>query len=152
MNIANRPDRGFALLEIMFVLGVLAFVALVATQIFVAVNQTTLKTVERQAAQMRFDQAVRRLRTDVWNASQCTLENTHELQIHSGDKSIAWTIGSTIKRQSGAESNTWEDLQSDLHFEVKGNVVTVIQDPVAGDSGGRVSLLDAAALLKGGGQ
>jgi prepilin-type N-terminal cleavage/methylation domain-containing protein len=149
VNTVKRHRNGYSLLEVMFVIGVLGFVALVATQIFVNVNQTTLKTVQRQTAQMRFDQAVRRLRVDVWNAAKCTLQNPQQLQIFAGNKSVNWTVGSTINRQADSEVNTWDELQSNFHFEAKGDVVTIVQDPVAGDSGGRVSLLEAAAFLKG---
>jgi type II secretory pathway pseudopilin PulG len=141
--------HGFALLEALFVIGLLGFVALVGGQIFITINQTTQRAAQRQMSQMRFDQAIRALREDIWNASQCSLRDSHTLQLQLGEKQVIWTTEKSMKRTAGDQIEAWEELQSDLHFEVKGNTVTVVQDPAPGDSGGRVTLLNVATLLKG---
>ncbi len=147
------PLRGhksaFALLELMFVLGLLMFVALVAGQLFFSVARTTSSVNQRQTAQIRVDQAARRLRQDVWNASQITLPDPQHLQIKIADKSVTWTAGQSLKRESGSDTQHWDELQTDLHFEQHGPTVSLAQEPTQGESGGRITLLNANSVLKG---
>jgi type II secretory pathway pseudopilin PulG len=142
-------NNAFALLELMFVLGLLAFVALVAGQLFFGITRATSQVNQRQAAQIRVDQAVRRLRQDVWNATQITVPDPQHLQIKLADKSVTWSAGQFLKRDTGAESQRWDELQTDLHFEQRGPTVSLAQEPTQGESGGRVTLLNANAVLKG---
>ena len=141
--------RAFALVELMFVLGLLMFVALVAGQIFFSVARTTSSVSQRQTAQIRVDQAVRRLRQDVWNATQISLSDPQHLQIKIGDKSVSWTTGQSLKREAGSETQHWDELQTDLHFEQRGPTVSLAQEPMQGESGGHITLLNANAVLKG---
>jgi len=151
MNNANRRTRGFVLVEMMFVIGLLAIVGLIVGQLYFASTQTTQRVARMQAAETRFDQAVRQLRRDVWNASGCTLSDPHTLRVERSDgKAIEWTTGQFLRRNSDGAREAWDELQTDLHFEVRGPIVVVVQDPAEGEAGGRVALLDEAALLKGG--
>ena len=139
--------KAFALLELMFVLGLLAFVALVAGQLFVGVTRSTTTVNQRQTAQIRLDQAVRRLRQDVWNATQITLPDPQHLQLKINDKSITWTATQDLKRESASDSQLWTDLQTTLYFEQHGPTISLAQDPSQGESGGRITLLNANSLL-----
>ena len=145
----HHNARAFALLELMFVLGVLGFVALVAGQLFVGVTRSTTTVDQRQTAQIRVDQAVRRLRQDVWNATQITLPDPQHLQIKINDQSITWTAGQTLKREFASESQHWDDLQTTLHFDQHGPTISLAQEPTQGESGGHITLLNANSVLKG---
>ena len=145
----HHNARAFALLELMFVLGVLGFVALVAGQLFVGVTRSTTTVDQRETAQIRVDQAVRRLRQDVWNATQITLPDPQHLQIKINDQSITWTAGQTLKRESASESQHWDDLQTTLHFDQHGPTISLAQEPTQGESGGHITLLNTNSLLKG---
>jgi type II secretory pathway pseudopilin PulG len=133
----------------MFVLGVLAFVALVAGQTFLGVTRTTTQLTQHQTSQIRVDQAIRRLRQDVWNATQITLPDPQHLHIQLGDKSVTWTTAQSLKRESGSDLQHWDDLQTTLHFEQHGPTISLAQDPTQSEAGGRVTLLNANSLLKG---
>ena len=65
-----------------------------------------------------------------WNATQCSLRDAHTLQVQLGDKSATWTAERALKRTAGDQVEAWEDLQTDLRFEVKGNTVTIYTDKV----------------------
>ena len=149
MKMHSIHRRGFALFELMFVLGLLMFVALVAGQIFYGVTRTTSHVNERQTSQIRVDQAIRRLRQDVWNATQISLSDAGHLQLKVRDKSITWTAGPSLKREAGEATQRWDELQTELHFEQHGPTVSLAQEPTQGEAGGRVTLLNANSVLKG---
>lgn len=149
---SRARTRGFVLVEMMFVIGLLSVVALIVGQLYFASVQTTQRVAAMQTAQTRFDQAVRRLRGDVWGALGCTSPDPHTLRIERPDgKAVEWSAGQFLRRTSGEARQSWEELRTDLRFEVRGPVVVVVQDPAEGEAGGgRVALLNEAALLKGG--
>jgi hypothetical protein len=141
------------LVELMVVLGLLAVVGLIATQIFVVNLRTSSKLAEEHQEQMQFDQATNQLRRDVWNASSLTLQGPQELQIGFPDgQTITWHAGKLLDRTFKSEARRWDAIKTNITFELHGPIVTLVVEPTQSEAGGKIVLVSQAVLLKGGGR
>ena len=149
MTIRRTDARAFMLWELMMALGLLAVIALLAGQIFLALNRTSVEVAKQHTAQSAFDQATRELRGDVFIATQIRLQDSRlVLQTADGQK-IDWQADESLKRTSGKDVRKWKDLGAHLTFAVNGPTVILRQEPIASDSGGELVLPSQALLLKG---
>jgi hypothetical protein len=134
--------------------GILAFIGVITMQVFRSTVRTWRETADRQSAQMRFDIALQRLRTDVWSASKIELADDHTLVLHFPTQTdVTWhseDASTSLSRiaTDKSESCRWERLGK-LAFTVKGPTVALHVAENSGDSEGEVVLMSQAMLLKG---
>ena len=141
----------FMLVELMFVLGLLAVAALVATQIFLFNMRTTTRLSQQHQAQAQFDQAAAQLGRDVWAASSVASPQPQVLKLRLADgQEITWHAGRVLERASEAQVRRWDALSAEVAFEVRGPTVAIVVEPNHSDPGGRLVLISQAMLLEGG--
>jgi type II secretory pathway pseudopilin PulG len=146
----RRADSAFMLVELMFVLGLLAVVALVATQIFLFNMRTSTQLSQQHQAQAQFDQATAQLRRDVWGASSLESQTAQVLNVKLADgREVTWHAGKALERTSNSQSRRWDALDADIAFEVRGPTVAIAVEPHKSDPGGKLTLVSQAMLLQG---
>jgi len=113
--------RGFALLEILGLLVLLAVVALVSARIFRSVMQVISETPARQEAMMRLDAMTDALRGDVWAAKSVNApdEQTAVIADPAGEQ-VRWTFQSdAVQRERVGEPSDVRRWSLTLEFHVK---------------------------------
>jgi type II secretory pathway pseudopilin PulG len=139
------------LVELMFVLGLLAVVALVATQIFLFNMRTSAQLSRQHQAQAQFDQATAQLRRDVWGASSLESPGTQVLKLkHADGQEVTWHAGKVLERTSDSQDRRWDALDADIAFEVHGPTAIIAVEPHKSDAGGKLTLVSQTLLLQGG--
>ena len=134
----------------MFVLGLLAVVALVGTQIFLFTMRTSAQLSRQHQAQAQFDQAAAQLRRDVWSASSLELPEPQVLKVKLADgQEVTWHAGTVLDRRVNSQLRGWDALDADITFEVRGPTVTIAIDPQKSDARGTLTLVSQAMLLQG---
>lgn len=144
--------RGFMLVELMLVIGLVAFVGLVSMQLFRATLRTWSASAKEQAVQSRFDLAIGQLRRDVWSATSIELANPTSISIHNPSESIHWTAeawsGLSRKSDHPADGRHWLDL-GNITFELRGPTLIVHLSPTHEEAGGDMVLMSQTMLLAG---
>lgn len=149
-----RALRGFVLIEMLIVLGLLAIVALMAGQLFRVTGQISRESAQRQIREAQLDQAVQQLRADVWRASAIQIPDLHSVRLRTPDgQEIEWDMTSTLSRKSFAlltdqGERQWTDLGADLNFAARGPslVISVSRGP---EVDGEIVLVSQSMLLSG---
>lgn len=143
--------RGFTLLEMIVVCGLVAFAGLVSMRLFRATLRTWGQSANEQAVQSRFDQSTNQLRRDVWSADSVKVLNENAIEIHRTGMTISWKIdGSGISRTADhpADTRNWPSLGK-LTFEARGPMVVVHLAPAHEEAGGQIVLMSQTMLLAG---
>lgn len=102
--------RGFTIMELMTVIGVLALVSLAAGYLFSATVRLNHATGESRNAAAGFDACIEALRADAWSATKIELSGDKEATIATATgKPIVWTIDETgvSRRVEGAPTRRW---------------------------------------------
>lgn len=145
--------RGFMLVELMVVVGLVAFVGLVSMQLFRATLRTWSASANEQAVQSRFDLAIGQLRRDVWSATSIELADPTSISIHDPTETVHWTADASggLSRNSGhpADARHWPNLGG-IRFEMRGPTLTVHLAPTHEEAGGDLVLMSQTMLLAGG--
>ncbi len=147
---SNRR-RGFWLIELMMVIGLLAAFGMVSIVVFRMSSRATFTAGQTLEAAQRFDQAVRMLRTDVMGSSSIKADGASSVELQSPDGPVVWQIrpdGWLIRRQ-GRDETRWERMPADLRFETGAARLTVIV-PTAGGAEDRLTLTSAVMSAKEG--
>lgn len=144
--------RGFTLLEILVVIGLVAFVGLVSMQLFRATLKTWKNSADEQAVQSRFDLAIGQLCRDVWSATSIDAPNARSITIHNPAGTVHWTanepagLSRTADRPDDARH--WPDLGK-ISFESRGPMLVVHLTPTHEEAGGEMVLMSQSMLLAG---
>jgi type II secretory pathway pseudopilin PulG len=144
--------RGYLLIELMAILGIIALTALIAIDLYLNMSQNHIRLIGQQEAQQRFDLAVRQLRSDVWNVSAASIDDKGLLQLTRTDgKKIQWRAGDRLNRTSdGLSPEEWNRLGTQLSFEMHGPTVVLREDPSQADpTSGEIVMPMVAAGFKG---
>lgn len=157
---ASHPSRrsrsGVTLIEILFVLGIFGIFAVIASSIF----STTMKILHRantdDASIRAMDSAMRRLRTDMWNAT-AVRSDAGGLAIDRPDGAVRWSFDEAkqLVRSTGEpatpSSQSWPVNKLRVTFDVKGPTVAIeVSDPSA-QTVASERLVSQVMLLNGGG-
>lgn len=137
MSAKLRPRHGFTLLELVIYLAILSTLSLLTTQVFRATVYNWRETAARHADQARFDSALRRLRADVWSASEMELKGPGRLVLHfPAGPEVTWTaeVGRLTRVSSDdAAGITWGPLIG-LSFSARGPALHVHSEGDAHDA------------------
>lgn len=149
----RRRASGFVLIEILVVLGMVAFVSIVATRIFRATLRTWRESAQAQSAQFRFDQAVGQLRRDVWAARSIETPSDREAILQTPDGRIEWRAidPAGLARSTPADPadhRQWKGLGT-LTFASHGPTLVVRVHPDPQEAGGDMVLASQPMLLAG---
>ena len=149
----RRRPSGFVLIEILVVLGMVAFVSIVATRLFRATLRTWRDSAQSQSAQARFDQAVGQLRRDVWSATSIETPNDRETILQTPEGRIEWHAidPAGLARSTTADPvdrRRWEGL-GNLTFTPRGPTLIVRLKPDPQEAGGDMVLASQPLLLAG---
>jgi Tfp pilus assembly protein PilX len=124
--------RGYALVEILFVLGLLTIFAVVATRLFGSTVRVMHAAAEQQNTTSALDSALRALRRDVWNASSVAATDAHTLRIAQAEQSVEWSVDAdgnlvrSTRPASGPETRQrWPELRKHVSFQSSKAGVTV---------------------------
>lgn len=148
-----RRASGFVLIEILVVLGMVAFVSIVATRLFRATLRTWRESAQAQSAQFRFDQAVGQLRRDVWSATSIETPGDRETILQTPEGRVEWHAidPAGLARSTSADAadrRHWEGL-GNLTFTTRGPTLVVRVKPDPQDAGGDMVLASQPMLLAG---
>ncbi|HXE55743.1 MAG TPA: hypothetical protein VN541_22155 [Tepidisphaeraceae bacterium] len=147
----SRRRRGFFLIEMLVIMGLLTVAGLLAARLYYTTGQALQRAEQRQTAQAQFDQALARLRADVWQAASVGLKDPHTLLIHEAqNQTITWSSSASLQRRTdGAhrQVDQWTQLGTTLELDVRGPQVIVIDH--SADPPGRIVLLGQTMLLTG---
>lgn len=146
----RRRPSGFVLIEILVVLGMVAFVSIVATRLFRATLRTWRESAQSQSAQFRFDQAVGQFRRDVWAATSIETPNDRETILQTPGGRIEWHAidPAGLARSTTADHRRWEGL-GNLTFTPRGPTLIVRLKPDPQEAGGDMVLASQPMLLAG---
>jgi type II secretory pathway pseudopilin PulG len=149
----RRRPSGFVLIEILVVLGMVAFVSIVATRLFRATLRTWRESAQSQSAQFRFDQAVGQLRRDVWSATSIEAPNPQDTILQTPEGRVEWHAvdPAGLARSTPADPadhRRWEGL-GNLTFATRGPTLVVRVKPSPQDAGGEMVLASQQLLLAG---
>jgi hypothetical protein len=115
----SRKNRAFMLHELLFVLGMLAVAALVASRLFTAsmLSIDNARTVEDR--QLTMDRLSATLRHDVWAATKIEMPNPQTLAISQpNDKSVHWRFENDgIARVDAKDEIRWPIGGIDARFD-----------------------------------
>jgi type II secretory pathway pseudopilin PulG len=98
---SRRNRAGFWLLELLFVIGLLAIVALIATKLFGATIRLGHDTAEAQNHAATLESLITAIRSDMWGAAKFeTADEGRTVTLNlPGERTIAWSIADeTITR------------------------------------------------------
>lgn len=144
--------RGFTLLEILVVIGLVAFVGLVSMQLFRATLRTWKASADEQAIQSRFDLAMGQLRRDVCSATSIDAPDTRSITIHNPAGTVHWTANEPAAQSrttdEAADARHWPDL-GPITFESRGPMLVVHLTPTHEEAGGEMVLMSQSMLLAG---
>ena len=151
----SRLARGFMLIELLIVLGMLAVVGLVAGQLFRVTLQAEGESAAQQLDEAQFDQALGQLRADVWRASSIEVCGPNALRLNlSNGQEIDWESGDTLARKSlslavDEPQQQWKDLGASLSFSPHGAAI-LVEVSRQNKPEGRVVLISQPMLLGSG--
>lgn len=144
--------NGFMLVELVFVLGMIAVAALISTQLYVDMTRAHGRMLLQQEAQQRFDLALRPLRSDVWNATTASVDKGGTLYLTRPDgKGVQWQAGDRLSRTIESQPpREWNQLGANLSFVIRDGAVVLREEPSQSDTnGGEIVLPLVAGGLKG---
>ncbi|HEY2584792.1 MAG TPA: type II secretion system protein [Tepidisphaeraceae bacterium] len=149
----RRRYRGFTLLELIVVLGLVAFVSIIATNLFRATLRTWRESAAAQQAQGRFDQAIGQFRRDVWSATSMELPNPRTAILQTPEGRVEWDAIdpaglARVAAADPADHRRWEGL-GDLTFSARGPTLVVRVKPSPQEAGGEMVLTSQPMLLAG---
>lgn len=144
--------RGFVLLEMLVVCGLIAIVGLISMQLFRATLRTWKDSANEQAVQSRFDLAIGQLRRDVWSATSIDAPDAGSIAIHYRSETIHWRTeqptGLSRTADTDAYARHWSDL-GQITFESRGPMLVVHLAPTHEEAGGEMVLMSQSMLLAG---
>lgn len=149
----SRRRHAFTLLELIIVLGLVAFVTIVAANLFRATLRTWRESAATQAAQARFDQATGQLRRDLWSATAIDVPGPRTAVLQTPEGRVQWDAidpgGLARSAAAGpADHRRWEHL-GDLTFAARGPTLVVQVEPNQQEAGGEMVLTSQSMLLAG---
>lgn len=150
---ASRMNGGFLFVELLFVIGMLAVASLLGAIIFRTAGQALTETTKLQTSELQIDQALGRLRADVWGASAMESKNGQLLLVRSpGANDVHWKANGTLAR-TGPRASTlrWDRIDARIAFQVHGPTLKVRVERGPNDISD-VVLISQFLLLQGGGQ
>jgi hypothetical protein len=123
--------RGYTLLTILTLLMVLGAFTVIATRAFMTTMSVNRGAAKAHTEAVRFESAIRLMRTDVWNAAAMS-EHDHRVDLKSFDgQTITWTVdpSGTIVRswqeRGKARTQRWEMHIPGITLAVRGPEVIV---------------------------
>ena len=145
--------RAFVIWEMMMVIGLLSVVGLMASQLFRAASNASLNAAVQQEKEMRFEQMLRQLRSDVWTASSFKLLNDRSIQLQTSDShTIEWSVDGSISRKGlPAEQRQWDAIGAQLHFQTRGPSL-ILEVDAKDQPPGELVLVSQHVLLTGSGK
>jgi prepilin-type N-terminal cleavage/methylation domain-containing protein len=130
-------SRGFALIELMLVLGLLAVFAVVATRVIVISLKTMAQSGDQHDQIVRFESAMSSLRRDAWSARQISSADPQAVSITNADGTVTWSIekNALVRKSSNPQLMQRFELEAKLSFSVSGPTLTVSANESNGQSG-----------------
>jgi Tfp pilus assembly protein PilX len=109
----RRHRRGFMLGNILFVLILLAAFTLAATRVFRLSILSTQSAARDQERSLRLEQAMRKLRADVWQAASIQNVEPGQLRLTNSTSPLEWRADAegNLIRTAGQDVQTWNTLQ-----------------------------------------
>lgn len=138
--------RGFALTEMLVLLGLLGVIALAGGRLFESSIRLTRASAEAANAAASFDSMTQSLRRDAW-AAEAFVATDSGARLRSGDAAINWRISkATISRDDGQLTRHWP-IGADAGISVDGPAL-VLRIP-ATSGGGEIRFVSQLQLLSG---
>jgi type II secretory pathway pseudopilin PulG len=119
MRRQRRRFRGFMIVQMLVVLGLMAAFVVVAERVFRLSVQTSARAALEQEDLQRLDRALTALRADVWRAGKVEVEKS-SVHVSAEGLDATWkTLGDgELRRTQGKEEQRWAGLG--LEFERQG--------------------------------
>jgi type II secretory pathway pseudopilin PulG len=138
-----RRLRGFMIVQMLVVLGLMGAFVIVAERVFRLSMQTSTRAATEQEDLLRLERAMTQLRADVWRAGKIEVEK-FSVHVSGAGLDATWkTIADgKLHRTEGKDEEQWTGLG--LEFERQGPWLVVRR------RGAEVALLRQAIEMKGG--
>ena len=145
----HRNPHGFAITEMLVLLGLLGIIALSGGRLFESSIRLNRASAEAANAAASFDSMTRSLRRDAWSAGEFAA-NPSGVHLTHGTASVRWTIGNAvISRDDGQTTRHWP-VEPDAHFSVDGPALVL---RISGAPGGsEIRFVSQLQLLAGSGR
>ncbi len=141
--------RGFVLMEMLTVIGLLGLIALSGGYLFSATVRLMHATGESRNSASSFDATIEALRADVWSATRIDAGSASEVTLHPAiSKPVTWSIGEAVvtRRAEGDVDRRWT-LGTGATFSVDGIELLVKLPQTKTQRGGEVRLPSQVQLL-----
>jgi len=137
--------RGFALVELLILAGMLGLIALAGGRLFVSSMKLNHASAQAANAAAGFDAMTSVLRRDTWSAAEMRISaDGKAVTLKSPDATISWTIGGTTIARS--ESGAWP-IEGKAIFALDGPTL-VLRVPASDDfAGGEIRFTSQVKLL-----
>jgi type II secretory pathway component PulJ len=144
--------RGFTVLELLIMIGLMAFMGAVSQRLFVSSIRTMQAARSTDTAIVRFDHAMMRLRADVWASSEISADSTSATLKQSDGQTITWRIDETggLTRSEGDSTLAWQDVSRTAKFSADGPALVLHLSDGFNKSPGSIKLISQLQLSNGG--
>ena len=156
---STKPSRGFGLIMMMLVIGLLAVFAVVATRLIKTTSDLYREAGWLDAEARSIDDALGMLRRDVWAATQAAVAEGGAVSIdRAGEGSVEWNVDGdgTLIRTEGAATDPvlrrWPGVGARLKFEWDGVSLRVRGADRGADRVGGIRMTSQVKLAAGGGK
>ena len=140
--------RGFWLVELLILLGMLGLIALAGGRLFSTAIRLGHDSAQAANAAASFDALDSVLRHDVWSAREMAAgDDGAAATLNSGEKKITWTIhNETLTRDDGQGTRTWP-ISAGSAFTIDGPSIVLRLPATRTFRGGEVRWTSQAMLL-----
>lgn len=140
--------RGFWLIELLILLGMLGLIALAGGRLFSAAIRLGHDSAQAANSAASFDAMDSVLRHDVWSAREMTTgDDGSAVTLNSGEKKIVWTIrNETLTRDDGEGMRSWP-ISAGSSFAIDGPSIILRLPATRTFRGGEVGWTSQAMLL-----
>jgi prepilin-type N-terminal cleavage/methylation domain-containing protein len=145
----RQSPRGFTMIEVLMVLGLLGIIMLVSDRLFVAGMHASSSSAQVQNHAMALDSAISALRADCWFAQKMTATPTRATLAPPGAaEPITWTTtsGTLIRHAPGTPDRAWP-ISADVKFATDGPSLLLEIVPNKTTAAAQFRLINEVALL-----
>ena len=144
----RERSRGFWLIELLILLGMLGLIALAGGRLFSTAIRLGHDSAQAANSAASFDAMDSVLRHDVWSAREIkTGADAAAVTLNSGEKKITWTIrNETLTRDDGEGARSWP-ISSGSSFAIDGPSIVLRLPATRNFRGGEVRWTSQVMLL-----
>ena len=144
--------RAFTILEMVVVIGLFAMVAVISVPIFRWAMLTSQQSQTQANDVSRFENALRTLREDIWDAGDIRVGDSQTLVLTVADnRQITWQLDATksLHRKSETMDRQWPEFPGGSSFSIQSAEVLLMVPDGPSFHGGTIPFISQRAIYTG---